>query len=249
MGWSRRRSARRRVGAGAGGRQARRAPQQLGHRAGRWSPGRAGAPGSRRPRRTRRASGRRRGRSPRRSAGRRPDSSLICRAMPRPPAGVASPSSTMQVDLVVVDQPDRTRRRSTRRRTRPQVGRRPGADGQPHPVADLRVVAVEQDGVQSIAHAALGFASCCLRHRTGPVARWLTRAGTLLQLDCADRTGPRDVPAAACRVGLAAVAAVGRGAGGASAASSRSSSRSTRRASRSDCSHPLHDQHARAWSR
>ena len=56
-----------------------------------------------------------------------------------------------QVDLVVVDQPDALAVGRRLDELDLQVGRGPGADGQPHPVPDLRVVAVEQDGAKTIA--------------------------------------------------------------------------------------------------
>ena len=57
-----------------------------------------------------------------------------------------------QVDLVVVDQPDAGGVLVGLDELDLDAGRRAGAHGQPHPVADLRVVAVEQDGAKTIAH-------------------------------------------------------------------------------------------------
>ena len=75
-------------------------------------------------------------------------SSLVCRAMPRPPAGAASPSRIIRSISYVVEQPAALLPGRRVDELDRQVGGGPGADGQPDPVADREVVAVQQDGVR-----------------------------------------------------------------------------------------------------
>jgi hypothetical protein len=59
-----------------------------------------------------------------------------------------------QVDLVVVDQPHALGVVAGLDELDREIGRGPGADGHPHPFADLGIVAVEQDGVRTVGHRA-----------------------------------------------------------------------------------------------
>src|SRR4051812_22457109 len=120
-------------------------------------------------------------------------------------AGARLAVQDQQVDVLVVDDPYGLGVGRGVHETYGQVLRRPGPDSEPHPVADLRVVAVEQNRVAALGH-----------DRPTP---WVSR----LPWGSYSPGRSRDCPGS------------GSGASPRAASSSRSSCRSMRRFSRSAC--------------